>query len=138
MGALLFDKLKQELEEMKSTLRTKLADEITEKVSKDISAVKAELASKLLGTPTTPTPVVPTLGALPHPSELPPMQSDNPWRAATTAPISEGQLFFEGLGFRPIEDFETFPEEGVLPNCWVRLKSDASVREDTVPTETVL
>ena len=75
---------------------------------------------------------------LPPVDSLPPFDPANPWRPALYAPFAEGFLTIEGLGTRPIADFERFPQNAELPYCYVRLSDDATFREDRVPRETVL
>ena len=75
---------------------------------------------------------------MPPVSSLPAFDPWNPWRSALCAPFVDGHLTIEGLGTRPLSDFERFPPDGALPNCYVRLSDSASVREDKVPKETVI
>ena len=75
---------------------------------------------------------------LPAVESLPTYDSSNPWRPALFAPYAGGLLTIEGLGTRPITDFERFPENAELPYCYVRLSEDAAIREDKVPRETVI
>ena len=77
---------------------------------------------------------------LPPSDSLPDFDTQNPWRSARYAPCADGMLTIEGLGTRPLSDFERFPaEEGVpLSSCYVRLSAEVSVRDDRVPKETVL
>ena len=78
------------------------------------------------------------LNVLPPVDSLPPYDPSNPWRPALFAPFAGGLLTIEGLGTRPISDFERFPQNAELPNCYVRLSEDAAIREDRVPRETVI
>ena len=68
-------------------------------------------------------------------ASLPPPIPNNPWRLALVAPIHGEQIYFEGLGYRPISDFETHPVNTAPPHCYMRLNPEASVREDKVPRE---
>ena len=76
--------------------------------------------------------------SLPPATSLPDNDPNNPWRPALYAPYHGGMLTIEGIGTRPLEDFEHFPVSAELPHCYVRLSQDASVREDRVPKETVI
>ena len=75
---------------------------------------------------------------MPPVSSLPPFDESNPWRSALRAPCQNNMLTIEGVGTRPLTDFEVFPPNGVFPNVYVRLSQSASIREDKVPKETVL
>ena len=75
---------------------------------------------------------------MPSAHSLPPFDESNPWRSALRAPCQNEMLTIEGLGTRPISDFEVFPPNGVFPHVYVRLSQSASIREDKVPKETVL
>ena len=75
---------------------------------------------------------------MPPSDSLPDYDPGNPWRSARFAPVSKGLLTIEGVGTRPLKDFERYPPEADLPFCYVRLHPDATVREDRVPKETVL
>ena len=75
---------------------------------------------------------------MPPQSLLPPMDPANPWRPAIHAPLQDGMLTIEGLGTRPVSDFERAPEGYDLPCCYVRLTQDALIRQDKVPKETVI
>ncbi|XP_064101055.1 uncharacterized protein LOC135211750 [Macrobrachium nipponense] len=76
---------------------------------------------------------------VPDASKLPPFDKNNPWRFALHAPYRDGKLTFEGLGTRPLEDFEFYPENLQFPfNGFVRLTENALVRVDKVPKETVI
>ena len=76
--------------------------------------------------------------AMPSVDSLPAFDPQNPWRSAAFAPLAGGMLTIEGIGTRPISDFERFPPEKELPFCYVRLSEEASIREDRVPKETIL
>ena len=75
---------------------------------------------------------------MPSASSLPPFDEANPWRSALRAPFQNNMLTIEGVGTRPITDFEVFPPNGVFPNVYVRFSQSAAIREDKVPKETVL
>ena len=75
---------------------------------------------------------------MPSTTSLPPYDESNPWRSALHAPCQNNMLTLEGLGTRPLSDFEVFPPNGVFPHVYVRLSQSASIREDKVPRETVL
>ena len=75
---------------------------------------------------------------MPSIDSLPPYDESNPWRSALRAPCQNNMLTIEGLGTRPVSDFEFFPTDGQLPYVYVCLSESASVREDKVPKETVL
>ena len=75
---------------------------------------------------------------MPSTTSLPPFDESNPWRSALRAPCQNNMLTIEGLGTRPLTDFEVFPPNGVFPYVYVRLSQSASIREDKVPKETVL
>ena len=75
---------------------------------------------------------------MPSASSLPPFDESNPWRSALRAPRQNNMLTIEGLGTRPMSDFEVFPPNGVFPHVYVRLSQSASIREDKVPKETVI
>ena len=75
---------------------------------------------------------------MPSASSLPPYDESNPWRSALRAPCQNNMLTIEGIGTRPMSDFEVFPPNGVFPHVYVRLSQSASIREDKVPKETVL
>ena len=80
----------------------------------------------------------PSAPLLPPQDSLPDMDSSNPWRPAIYAPISNGMITIEGLGTRPITDFERHPASAELPNCYVRLNREASIREDKVAQEAII
>ena len=69
---------------------------------------------------------------------LPAAEPNNPWCHTSIAPIHDDQIYFEGLGYRPISDFVQFPPEAPITNCFLRLSPSASVREDKVPKEAVI
>ena len=69
---------------------------------------------------------------------LPPFDVANPWRIAVTCVTSGDNVTVEGLGTRPIADFEKHPKDATWPNCYIRLKPEASVREDKIPRESVI
>ena len=75
---------------------------------------------------------------MPSVQSLPPFDESNPWRSALRAPCQNEMITIEGLGTRPISDFEVFPPDGEFPYVYVRLNQLASIREDKVPKETVL
>ena len=75
---------------------------------------------------------------MPSTTSLPPFDESNPWRSARHAPCQNNMLTLEGLGTRPLSDFEVFPPNGVFPYVFVRLSQSASIRDDRVPKETVL
>ena len=75
---------------------------------------------------------------MPSTTSLPPYDESNPWRSARHAPCQNNMLTLEGLGTRPLSDFEVFPPNGVFPYVFVRLSQSASIRDDKVPKETVL
>ncbi|XP_068226592.1 uncharacterized protein [Palaemon carinicauda] len=76
---------------------------------------------------------------IPDASKLPPFTKNNPWRMALHSPFSDGMLTLEGLGTRPLEDFEFFPPGLAFPfHGYARLTEDALVRLDKVPKETVI
>ena len=75
---------------------------------------------------------------MPPADALPDFEPQNPWRSARYAPFSGSMLTIEGVGTRPISDFERHPPEAELPFCFVRLSQEASIREDRVPRETVI
>ena len=75
---------------------------------------------------------------LPPTDSLPDFDPQNPWRSTKYASLSGGMLTIEGIGTRPIPDFERFPVDGEFPYVWVRLSQEASVREAKVPKETVI
>ena len=75
---------------------------------------------------------------MPSVRSLPPYDEQNPWRSALRAPCQNDMITVEGLGTRPISDFEVFPPDGTFPYVYIRLNELASVREDKVPKETVL
>ena len=79
-----------------------------------------------------------TAEPMPPTDSWPEFDPGNPWRSARFAPISRGLLTIEGVGTRPLKDFERYPPDADLPYCYVRLHPDATVREDRVPKETVL
>ena len=93
------------------------------------------LSSDQSGQPRAETPAG---DGMPPADSLPNMDRSNPWRSARFAPVSEGMLTIEGIGTRPLGDFERFPPGAQLPFCYVRLSAQASVREDRVPKETVI
>ena len=75
----------------------------------------------------------------PDASSLPECTLSNPWRFAKYMPKVEGHLVIgEGLGTKPISDLEFYPSLDAYPNCWVRLSDEASIRDDTIPKETIL
>ena len=71
-------------------------------------------------------------------STLPTLDVANPWRIAVTCVTSGDNVTVEGLGTRPIADFERHPKDAIWPDCFIRLKPEASVREDKIPKETVI
>ena len=75
---------------------------------------------------------------MPLVQSLPPFDELNPWRSALRAPCQNDMITMEGLGTRPISDFEVFPPRGKFPYIYVRLSELASIREDKVPKERVL
>ena len=75
---------------------------------------------------------------MPEANSLPDMEPQNPWHSARFAPVAGDMLYLEGLGSRPITDFERFPPHADLLFCYVRLSHEAALREDKVPQETVL
>ena len=113
-----------------------------------VSAAVSSLGSRLddqaaqmdvIKTSITTAPAAgPSQPELPPASDLPKFDPSNPWRSARYAPLVNGMLTVEGVGTRPVEDFETFPPNATFPFCYVRLHSDATVREDKVPKETVI
>ena len=97
----------------------------------------SNMEAHLSNHPTPSTSTQPTQG-MPPSDNLPPFDPSNPWRPAIYAPVSDGTLTIEGVGTRPISDFEIFPHGASPPFCFVRLREEASIREDRVPRETVL
>ena len=75
---------------------------------------------------------------MPLAADLPQQDPMNPWRDGRYVNNDKGTLFVEGLGFRPISDFDFFPGRDAFPYCWLRLSPEASVRTDKVPRETVI
>ena len=111
--------------EMSSTVQT-----LEEKFDSKVNALANNLSDRKPGD--SPSPDMPPTDSLPD------FEPQNPWRSARYAPFSAGMLTIEGIGTRPISDFERYPPEGRLPYCFVRLSQEASVREDRVPKETVI
>ena len=71
--------------------------------------------------------------------DVPEMSPKNPWRHATTVPRRQGHYFLgDAAGWRPVEDLEFFPNFDQYPNCFLRLKDSASIRDDSIPKETIL
>ena len=75
---------------------------------------------------------------MPPANSLPPFDTQNPWRSALYAPFTDELLTIEGIGTRPISDFERHPPTAELPYCYVRLSPEAVIREDKVPKETII
>ena len=72
-------------------------------------------------------------------SELPKCTNKNPWRCAEHMVLNEGVLHIgEGLGSRPIGDLVFFPSIDHYPFCYVRLADESSLRDDTIPKETII
>ena len=52
--------------------------------------------------------------------------------------LSDGVLHIgEGLSSKPVSDLEFHPSLEDYPRCYVRLSSEASIRDDTIPKETI-
>ena len=76
---------------------------------------------------------------MPRVDSLPDCEPHNPWRSGISASLlNNNMIFLEGLGPRPVTDFERFPVDGLLPYVYLRLKPEAVFRQDKVPKETVL
>ena len=52
--------------------------------------------------------------------------------------VSDGMLTIEGLGTRPLSDFEQYPDGVDLRESYVRLAPEATVRDDKISKEVVL
>ena len=83
-------------------------------------------------------PDLPQGPAMPPANSLPDFDPQNPWRSALYAPSTDELLTIEGIGTRPISDFERYPPTAALPFCYVRLSPEAAIREDKVPKETII
>ena len=93
----------------------------------------------------SPAPVVPSpasfpLGVLPKTTDLPSFDPKNPGRPAVRYTLFEGILYtgHPVLGDRPVGDYEFFPSIKHLPSCYVRWRSGLSIKEGTIPKESVL
>ena len=62
---------------------------------------------------------------MPPANSLPEMDPAKPWRSVRLAPVVGDTVFLEGLGSRPLADFERFPPGADLPFCYLRLSPDA-------------
>ena len=91
------------------------------------SMAQSQVASSSSGS----VPFIPSSDGLPH-------DPANPWRYAMLAPREVDLISFEGLGTRPLSDFEFAPDRAAYPNCFMRLTEAASVRTDKIPKETVI
>lgn len=75
---------------------------------------------------------------MPSSENLPEGDPQNPWRSGIAIPVINNMLFIDGLGNRPISDFEIFPPGAKYPYCFLRLSPNASIRQDRVPKESVI
>ncbi|XP_064107292.1 uncharacterized protein LOC135216138 [Macrobrachium nipponense] len=112
---------------------TTATQSVTDIVAEQLKPIRDMIAGLLQsGTQAAPS-------AVPDASKLPPFDKNNPWRFALHAPYLDGALTLEGLGTRPLSDFEFYPEGLQFPfNGFVRLTENALVRMDKVPKETVI
>ena len=68
---------------------------------------------------------------MPRVDSLPDCEPHNPWRSGISASLLNiNKIFLEGLGPRPVRDFESFPVDGLLPYVYLRLKPVAVFRQD--------
>ena len=72
------------------------------------------------------------------PSALTDIDPHNPWRSALHAHCSNGILYTENLGPRPISELVFFPSLKDYPNCYYRLSPEAMSKEDRAQKESVI
>ena len=106
----------------------------TDQLEKRMGSLRSEIVQDLRSFHPTPDPSQ----QMPLASELPPQDPLNPWRDGRFIINDKGTLYVEGLGFRPMSDFDYHPSPDAFPNCWLRLRPDASIRMDKIPKETVI
>ncbi|XP_068200581.1 uncharacterized protein [Palaemon carinicauda] len=117
-----------------SEMQAKFVSEIQSKMDTMFSNIGQRLGALEQGAPER---VQSSL--IPDASKLPQFAKNNPWRMALHSPFSDGMLTLEGLGTRPLEDFEFFPPGLAFPfHGYARLTEEALVRLDKVPKETVI
>ena len=64
---------------------------------------------------------------MPLAADLPQQDPMNPWQDGRYVKNGKGAGFVDGLDFRPISDFDLFPDRDTFPYCWLRLSLEASV-----------